>query len=141
MRVLLLLPAAGYANQDFQQAAQKLGVDVVTCADFCHRLAPGWGLPPLMSVPFDQPASSVPRILAALKNLNLTFAPSPLGGGLGITSDLPACGPSRLVSSSTRGMRSVDQPVDAVLASDDHGVAPPRIYVRRWACPATASRR
>ena len=82
MRVLLLLPAAGYANQDFQQAAQKLGVDVVTCADFCHRLAPGWGLPPLMSVPFDQPASSVPRILAAL-----------------------------------------DQPVDAVLASDDYGVA------------------
>ena len=81
MRVLLLLPAAGYANQDFQQAAQKLGVDVITCADFCHQLAPGWGLPPLMSVPFDQPETSVPRILSALQ-----------------------------------------QPVDAVLASDDHGV-------------------
>ena len=81
MRVLLLLPAAGYANQDLQEAAHKLGVEVITCADFCHRLAPGWGLPPLMSVPFDQPASSVPRILAALH-----------------------------------------QPVDAVVASDDHGV-------------------
>ncbi len=82
MRALLLLPAAGYANQDFQQAAAKLGVDIVTCADFCHRLAPGWGLPPLMSVAFDQPEASVPRILAML-----------------------------------------NQPVDAVLASDDHGVA------------------
>ena len=82
MRVLLLLPAAGYANQDFQQAAQKLGVDVITCADFCHQLAPGWGLPPLMSVAFDQVDTSVPRILAML-----------------------------------------DQPVDAVLAGDDHGVA------------------
>ena len=66
MRLLLLLPAAGYANQDFQHAARKLGVDVIICADYCHRLAPGWGLPSLMSVPFDQPASSVPRILAAL---------------------------------------------------------------------------
>ena len=82
MRVLLLLPAAGYANQDFQQAAERLGVDVVTCADFCHQLAPGWGLPPLMSVAFDQPEISAPRILAMLK-----------------------------------------KPVDAVLASDDHGVA------------------
>jgi len=82
MRVLLLLPAAGYANQDFQQAAHKLGVEVITCADYCHRLAPDWGLPPLMSVAFDQPAHSVPRILAAL----------------------------------------LQHPIDAVLASDDHGV-------------------
>ncbi len=81
MRVLLLLPAAGYANQDFQDAAHALGVEIVACADYCHRLAPGWGLPPLMSVPFDQPETSVPQILAALR-----------------------------------------QPVDAVLASDDHGV-------------------
>ena len=66
MRVLLLLPAAGYANQDFQEAAHKLGVEVIACADYCHRLAPGWGLHPLMSVPFDQPASSVSRILGAL---------------------------------------------------------------------------
>ena len=81
MRLLLLLPAAGYANQDFQQAAHKLGVEVITCADYCHHLAPNWGLPPLMSVAFDQPAHSVPRILAALQ-----------------------------------------YPIDAVLASDDHGV-------------------
>lgn len=81
-RVLLLLPAAGYANQDYRQAADRLGIELVTCADYCPRLAPGWGLPPLMSVPFDQPDVAMPRVLAALA-----------------------------------------QPVDAVLASDDHGLA------------------
>lgn len=81
-RLLLLLPAAGYANQDFIEAAARLGVELVTCADYCHRLAPGWGLPPLMSVPFDQVDVALPQVLRALK-----------------------------------------QPVDAVLAADDHGVA------------------
>lgn len=81
-RVLLLLPAAGYANQDFVQAADRLGIELVTCADFCHRLAPAWGLPPLMSVPFDQPDVATPQVLAAL-----------------------------------------ELPVDAVLATDDHGLA------------------
>lgn len=81
-RLLLLLPAAGYANADFTAAAAKLGVDMITCADYCHRLAPAWGLPPLMSVPFDQPDAALPQVLAALT-----------------------------------------QPVDAVLAVDDHGQA------------------
>ena len=65
-RLLLLLPAAGYANQDFIAAAARLDIELVACADYCHRLAPGWGLPPLMSVPFDQPEVAVPRVLQAL---------------------------------------------------------------------------
>jgi biotin carboxylase len=81
-RLLLLLPAAGYANQDFIAAAARLNIELVACADYCHRLAPGWGLPPLMSVPFDQPEVALPQVLAALS-----------------------------------------QPVDAVLAVDDHGLA------------------
>lgn len=81
-RLLLLLPAAGYANQDFIAAAARLGIELVACADYCHRLASGWGLPPLMSVPFDQPGIALPQVLDALK-----------------------------------------QPVDAVLAVDDHGQA------------------
>ena len=81
-RLLLLLPAAGYANQDFIEAADRLGIELVTCADYCHRLAPGWGLPPLMSVPFDRPVIAATQVLTALT-----------------------------------------QPVDAVLAVDDHGVA------------------
>lgn len=79
-RVLLLLPAAGYANQDFIAAAARLDIELVACADYCPRLAPGWGLPPLMSVPFDRPDVALRRALRALK-----------------------------------------QPVDAVLAVDDHG--------------------
>jgi len=81
-RLLLLLPAAGYANQDFIAAAARLNIELVACADYCHRLAPGWGLPPLMSVPFDQPEAALPQVLGALT-----------------------------------------QPVDAVLAVDDHGLA------------------
>lgn len=65
-RVLVLLPAAGYANQDFIAAAHRLNIELVTCADYCHRLAPGWGLSPLMSVPFDQPDVAVPQVLLAL---------------------------------------------------------------------------
>lgn len=81
-RLLLLLPAAGYANPDFIAAAARLGIELVACADYCHQLAPGWGLPPLMSVPFDQPAVALSQVLTALS-----------------------------------------QPVDAVLAVDDHGQA------------------
>ncbi|HEX7971406.1 MAG TPA: ATP-grasp domain-containing protein [Thiobacillus sp.] len=81
-RLLLLLPAAGYANQDFIAAAARLHIDLVACADYCHQLAPGWGLPPLMSVSFDQPEAAVPQVVRALT-----------------------------------------QPVDAVLAADDHGAA------------------
>jgi biotin carboxylase len=66
-RLLLLLPAAGYANQDFIEAARRLGIELVACADYCHQLAAGWGLPPLMSVPFDQPESAVPQVLRALR--------------------------------------------------------------------------
>jgi biotin carboxylase len=113
MRVLLLLPAAGYANQDFQQAADTLGVEVITCADFCHQLAPAWGLPPLMSVPFDRPAESVPRILSALKNLNLT--PSPPSQRATFSPPPPQAG---------EGWEEVSplHSIQAVIASDDHGI-------------------
>lgn len=65
-QVLLLLPAASYRNDAFRAAAQRLGVDIVPAADYCHRLAPQWGLHPLMALPFDRPR----RALAlALRNL------------------------------------------------------------------------
>lgn len=65
-RLLLLFPAAGYANQDFVDAAARLNIELVTCADYCHRLAPDWGLSPLMSVPFDQPEVALPQVMRAL---------------------------------------------------------------------------
>lgn len=66
-RVLLLLPTTGYANQDFVAAAARLNIDLVTCADYCRRLAPGWGLPPLMSVSFDRPELAARRVMKELK--------------------------------------------------------------------------
>ena len=65
-QVLLLLPAASYRNDAFRAAAQRLGVEILPAADYCHRLAPQWGLHPLMALPFDRPR----RALAlALRNL------------------------------------------------------------------------
>lgn len=65
-RLLLLLPAAGYTNRDFIAAAARLDIELVACADYCHKLAPGWSLPPLMSVAFDQPDVALPQVLQAL---------------------------------------------------------------------------
>ena len=65
-RLLLLLPAAGYANQDFIAAAARLNIELVACADHCRLLAKDWGLPPLMSVPFDRPGAAVRQVLRAL---------------------------------------------------------------------------
>lgn len=67
-RVLLLLPAAGYANQDFIAAAARLNIELVACADHCRVLARGWGLPPLMSVPFDRPDAAARQVLRALSH-------------------------------------------------------------------------
>jgi biotin carboxylase len=65
-RILLLLPAASYRNEAFVAAARRLGAEVIACADYCHRLAPDWGLPPRMAVHFDQPAAAAEAILADL---------------------------------------------------------------------------
>ena len=65
-RVLLLLPAAGYRNEDFLSAAQKLGVEVVAAADYCHRLAPLMGMSPIFSLPFDQPEIAARQVLVSL---------------------------------------------------------------------------
>ena len=70
-QVLLLLPAASYRNDAFRAAAQRLGVEIVPAADYCHRLAPQWGLHPLMALPFDRP-----RRAAALALCNLSTRPN-----------------------------------------------------------------
>ena len=65
-RILLLLPTASYRNDDFLAAARKLDVEVITVANHCHRLAPLWGMSPILSVPFDQPLVAVEQVSAAL---------------------------------------------------------------------------
>ncbi len=64
--VLLLLPTTGYRNADFLAAARRLDVDIISVANYCHRLAPLWGMSPIQSVPFDQPQAALEQLQAAL---------------------------------------------------------------------------
>ena len=65
-RVLLLLPTTGYRNDDFIAAAKNLGVEIVAAANYCHRLAPSWGLPAIMALHFDQPERAADTVLQAI---------------------------------------------------------------------------
>ena len=65
-RVLLLLPTTGYRNADFLAAAKELDVEIISVANYCHRLAPLWGMSPIKSVPFDQPETALHQLRAAL---------------------------------------------------------------------------
>ncbi len=65
-QILLLLPASSYRNKDFLAAAKKLNVEIICAADYCHRLAPGWGMSPISSVPFDQPEIAVHQVMESL---------------------------------------------------------------------------
>jgi len=62
-RVLLLLPTTGYRNADFLAAAKKLDVEIVAAANYCHQLAPTWGLSPIMALHFDRPEQAADTLL------------------------------------------------------------------------------
>jgi biotin carboxylase len=62
-RVLLLLPTTGYRNADFLAAAKRLDVEIVAAANYCHQLAPSWGLPPIMALHFDRPEQAADTVL------------------------------------------------------------------------------
>jgi len=65
-QILLLLPTTSYRNNDFLAAAQALKVEIISAADYCHQLAPQWGLTPIMSVHFDMPEQAAETILRSL---------------------------------------------------------------------------
>ena len=65
-RILLLLPTTSYRNNDFLTAAKVLNVEIISAADYCHQLAPQWGLTPIMSVHFDMPEPAAKIIRQAL---------------------------------------------------------------------------
>jgi biotin carboxylase len=66
-RVLLLLPTTGYRNSDFLAAARKLGVEIDAAANYCHQLAPSWGLAPIMALHFDRPEQAADTVLREMK--------------------------------------------------------------------------
>jgi biotin carboxylase len=74
-RVLLLLPATSYRNEDFLAAGQALGVEIVAAADYCEQLAPLWGMNPMLALPFAEPEKATAKALAYLdRNLYAVLA-------------------------------------------------------------------
>ena len=74
-RVLLLLPTTGYRNNDFLAAAKKLRVEIVAAANYCHQLAPSWGLAPIMALHFDRPVQAADTVLREIGgNLDAVLA-------------------------------------------------------------------
>ena len=65
-QILLLLPTTSYRNNDFLAAAKALSIEIISAADYCHQLAPQWGLTPIMSVHFDMPEQAADTILRTL---------------------------------------------------------------------------
>ncbi|PYO81874.1 MAG: hypothetical protein DMD68_12700 [Gemmatimonadetes bacterium] len=74
-RILLLLPTTGYRNNDFLAAAKKLRVEIVAAANYCHQLAPSWGLAPIMALHFDRPEQAADTVLREIGgNLDAVLA-------------------------------------------------------------------
>jgi biotin carboxylase len=74
-RVLLLLPTTGYRNKEFLAAAKKLGFEIVAAANYCHQLAPSWGLAPIMALHFDRPEQAADTVLREIgSNLDAVLA-------------------------------------------------------------------
>lgn len=67
-RVLLLLPTTSYRNQAFLAGGKKLGIEIITAADYCHQLASEWGLEPIMALHFDRPGEALDTVLRLLKH-------------------------------------------------------------------------
>lgn len=67
-RVLLLLPTTSYRNEAFLAAGKKLDIEIIAAADYCHQLAPAWGLDPIMAVHFDRPGEALEVVLRSLKH-------------------------------------------------------------------------
>ena len=62
-RALLLLPTTSYRNNDFLAAAKRLDLEIVAAANYCHQLAPVWGMPPIMALHFDRPEQAAETVL------------------------------------------------------------------------------
>ena len=65
-QILLLLPTASYRNEAFLAAGKALGVEIITAADYCHQLAPSWGLAPMLALHFDRPTEAAETVLKSL---------------------------------------------------------------------------
>jgi predicted ATP-grasp superfamily ATP-dependent carboligase len=65
-RVLVFASKLGYQTRSFDEAAQKLGVDLVFVTDRCHQLEDPWG-DHAIPVHFETPDSAAYKVLEAMR--------------------------------------------------------------------------
>ncbi|HXE33405.1 MAG TPA: ATP-grasp domain-containing protein [Verrucomicrobiae bacterium] len=98
-RLLLFTAKLGYQTRSFDEAARKLGVDLVFVTDRCHQLDDPWG-DRAIPVHFESPDAAAYAVLEAVRGQNVdgiltlgdrpTVAASYVARGLGILYNHPA---------------------------------------------------
>jgi predicted ATP-grasp superfamily ATP-dependent carboligase len=98
-RILLFTAKLGYQTRSFDEAARKLGVDLVFVTDRCHQLDDPWG-DRAIPVHFESPDAAAYAVLEAVRGQNVdgiltlgdrpTVAASYVARGLGILYNHPA---------------------------------------------------
>jgi biotin carboxylase len=98
-RILIFTPKLGYQTRSFDEAARKLGIDLVFVTDRCHQLDDPWG-DRAIPVHFESPDAAAYAVLEALRGQNVdgilalgdrpAVAASYVARGLGIPYNHPA---------------------------------------------------
>src|SRR5580700_12221757 len=98
-RLLLFTAKLGYQTRSFDEAARKLGIDLVFVTDRCHQLDDPWG-DRAIPVHFESPDAAAYAVLEAVRGQNVdgiltlgdrpTVAASYVARGLGILYNHPA---------------------------------------------------
>src|SRR5580692_8287974 len=69
-RILIFTPKLGYQTRSFDEAARKLGIDLVFVTDRCHQLDDPWG-DRAIPVHFESPDAAAYAVLEALRGQNV----------------------------------------------------------------------
>lgn len=98
-RLLLFTAKLGYQTRSFDEAARKLGIDLVFVTDRCHKLDDPWG-DRAIPVHFESPDAAAYAVLEAMRGQNVdgilalgdrpAVATSYVARGLGILHNHPA---------------------------------------------------
>src|SRR5271168_66714 len=98
-RLLIFTAKLGYQTRSFDEAAHKLGVDLVFVTDRCHQLDDPWG-DRAIPVHFESPESAASAVLQAVRGKNIdgiialgdrpAVAAAYVARGLGILHNHPA---------------------------------------------------
>ncbi|MGB2671307.1 MAG: hypothetical protein WAO11_11370, partial [Candidatus Acidiferrum sp.] len=98
-RLLIFTAKLGYQTRSFDEAARKLGVDLVFVTDRCHQLEDPWG-DRAIPVHFESPDAAASAVLQSVRRQNIdgilalgdrpAVAAAYVARGLGILYNHPA---------------------------------------------------